>query len=154
MVSRGCTVEQDRDYIRYSTVAPLCLLMRCAMLRMEDEIRRLCAQLLAAQNDEEEFRSILAELRAALHRHIERLRARFANYPFVIERRVRDGAAATSGLPWLAEAPDFQIACHICNRPLELGCDTAADEAGKAVHESCYIKLVLKGNSPETSAAD
>jgi hypothetical protein len=124
------------------------------MLRMEDKIRRLCTQLLAAKGDEEEFRSILAELRDALHQNIERLRARFAAYPFVIERRVGNGTPATSGLPWLAEAPDFQVTCHICNRPLRLGIDTAADEEGKAVHETCYIKLVLKRSSPETSAAD
>jgi len=121
---------------------------------MEDKIRRLCTQLLAAKDDEEEFRSILVELREALHQHIERLRARFATYPFVIERRVRNGAPATSGLQWLAEAPDFQMNCHICNRPLKLADDTAADEEGKAVHETCCIKLMLKGNSPETSAAD
>ena len=113
------------------------------MLRMEDKIRRLCTQLIAAKDDEEEFRSILVELRDTLHLHIERLRARFATYPFVIERRVRNRAPATSGLPWLAEAPDFQLTCHICNRPLELGVDTAADEGGKAVHETCSIKLVL-----------
>jgi hypothetical protein len=124
------------------------------MLRMEDKIRRLCTQLLAAKDDEEEFRSSLVELRDALHQHIERLRARFATYPFVIEQRVRNGTPGTSGVRWLAEAPDFQMACHICNRPLELAVETATDEEGKAVHETCYINLVLKGNSPETSAAD
>jgi hypothetical protein len=122
------------------------------MLRMEDKIRRLSTRLLAIESDEE-FRSVLGELREALHQHIERLRARFATYPFVIERRVR-GTPATDGLPWLAEAPDFQITCNICNRPLRLAIDTAADEEGQAVHETCYTKLVLKGNSPETSAAD
>jgi hypothetical protein len=123
------------------------------MLRMEDKIRRLFTELLAAKDDEEELRPILVELREALHQNIKRLRVRFATYPFVIERRVY-GTQATGGLPWLAGAPDFQMACHICNRPLKLGIDTAADEEGEAVHESCYIKLVLKGNSPETSAAD
>ena len=124
------------------------------MLRMEDKIRRLCTQLLAAKDDEEEFRSILVELREALHQHIERLRARFATYPFVIERRVRDGNPATTGLRWLAEAPDFPMTCHICNEPLKLAVGTAADEHGRAVHETCGIKPMLKGNSPETSAAD
>ena len=121
---------------------------------MEDKIRKLCTRLLAAKEDAEEFRSILGELRDALHQNIERLRVRFAAYPFVIERRVRNGTSATSGLPWLAEARDFQMTCHICNRPLRLGIGTAADEEGKAVHESCYVNIVLKGNSPETSAAD
>jgi hypothetical protein len=124
------------------------------MLRMEDKIRKLCTRLLAAKEDAEEFGSILGELRDALHQHIESLRVRFATYPFVIERRVRNGTSAASGLPWLEEAPDFQMTCHICNGPLELGIDTAADEEGKAVHESCYVNIVLKGNSPETSSAD
>jgi hypothetical protein len=120
---------------------------------MEDKIRRLCTQLLAAKEDDEEFRSILAELRDTLHQNIERLRVRFATYPFVIERRVRNETPATGG-PWLAEARDFQMTCHICDRPLRLEIDTAADEEGEAVHEACYINLVLKGNSPETFAAD
>ena len=46
---------------------------------------------------------------------------------------------------------DFQVICRICNKPLKLGIDTAADEDGKAVHETCYTKLVLEENSPETS---
>jgi hypothetical protein len=120
---------------------------------MEDRIRRLCAQLLAAKDDEEKLRPLLVELRDALHQHIERLRARFAAYPFVIERRLQNGTPAMSGLPSLAEALGFQMTCHICSKPLELGIDTASDEDGKAVHETCYIKLVLRGNSPETSAA-
>jgi len=117
---------------------------------MEDKIRRLCTQLLAAKHDEEEFRAILVELRDALHQHIERLRERFAAYPFVIERRVANRAPSTGGLPWLAESPDFQMTCHICNKPLKLAIDTAADEKGKAVHETCYIKLILNSNFPET----
>jgi len=28
---------------------------------------------------------------------------------------------------------DFQVICRICNQPLKLGIDTAADEDGKAV---------------------
>jgi hypothetical protein len=55
------------------------------MLRMGDKIRRLCTQLLAAKDDEEEFGSILVEVRRALHQHIERLRARVATHSFVIE---------------------------------------------------------------------
>jgi hypothetical protein len=124
------------------------------MLRMEDKIRRLCTELLAAKDDQEEFRSILVELREALHQHIERLRAHFATYPFVVERRVRNENPSTSGLPWLADAAVFQTTCHVCNRPLKRAMDKAADEEGRAVHETCYIKLALKGNSPETSAPD
>ena len=65
-------------------------MQRSAMRRVEDKIRKLSAQLLAAEEDEE-LRPMLVELREALHQHIERLRARLANYPIVIERRVRNG---------------------------------------------------------------
>jgi hypothetical protein len=58
------------------------------MLRMEDRIRRLCSQLLAAKGDEESG-AILIELREALHKHIEHLRERFRAYPFLVERRAR-----------------------------------------------------------------
>lgn len=37
---------------------------------------------------------------------------------------------------------DFQVICRICNKPLKLGIDTAADEDGKAVHETCYAKEI------------
>jgi hypothetical protein len=33
---------------------------------------------------------MLVELRDALHLHIERLRASLADYPFIVERRVRN----------------------------------------------------------------
>ena len=46
------------------------------------------------------------------------------------------------------------MTCHICNGPLKLAVDTATNEEGRAVHGTRYVKLVLKGNSPETSAAD
>ena len=59
---------------------------RAMFRRTEDKIRRLSEQLLAAKNDQELTR-ILGELRAALHEHVERLRARVANYPIVLERR-------------------------------------------------------------------
>ncbi|HWO29605.1 MAG TPA: hypothetical protein VNO32_12495 [Candidatus Acidoferrum sp.] len=45
---------------------------------MEDRIRRLCSQLLAAKGDEESG-AILIELREALHKHIEHLRERLAH---------------------------------------------------------------------------
>jgi hypothetical protein len=59
------------------------------MLRMEDRIRRLCSELLAAKGDEESG-PILVELREALHKHIESLRERFGAYPFLVERRARN----------------------------------------------------------------
>ena len=59
------------------------------MPRVEDKIRELCAQVLATE-DEDELRAMLIELRNALRQHIQHLRGRFANYPFVVERRVRE----------------------------------------------------------------
>ena len=59
------------------------------MPRVEDKIRELCALVLATE-DEDELRPMLVELRNALRQHIEHLRCRFANYPFLVERRVRD----------------------------------------------------------------
>jgi hypothetical protein len=58
------------------------------MLRMEDRIRRLCAELLTKKADEE-VRPILVELRDALHLYIENMRERFDAYPFLVERRSR-----------------------------------------------------------------
>jgi hypothetical protein len=37
---------------------------------------------------------------------------------------------------------DFQVTCRICNKPLQLGIDTAADEEGKALHETYYVKQI------------
>jgi hypothetical protein len=39
---------------------------------------------------------------------------------------------------------DFQVTCRICNKPLKLGIDTAADEDGKALHETCYVKQITE----------
>jgi len=63
--------------------------MQSAVPRVEDKIRKLCAQVLATE-DEDELRSMLVELQNALRQHIQHLRGRFANYPFLVERRVRD----------------------------------------------------------------
>ena len=63
--------------------------MQSAVPRVEDKIRKLCAQVLATE-DEDELRSMLVELQNALRQHIQHLRSRFANYPFLVERRVRD----------------------------------------------------------------
>jgi hypothetical protein len=64
--------------------------MQSGMPRLEDKIRELCVQVLATE-DEDELRPMLVELRNALRQHIEHLRGRFANYPFLVERRVRNG---------------------------------------------------------------
>jgi len=53
---------------------------------MEDEIRKLCQELLAGKDDDQQIQK-LVELRAALRLHIERLRARAADYTIILERR-------------------------------------------------------------------
>jgi hypothetical protein len=57
--------------------------------RTEDTIRELCAQLFATKDDQTNAQ-ILVGLREALHRHIEHLRARVAEYPAVLGRRTQD----------------------------------------------------------------
>src|SRR5207302_11220267 len=47
---------------------------------------------------------------------------------------------------------DFQVTCRICNKPLKLGIDTAADEDGKALHETCYVKQVT--DAPRSPPAE
>jgi hypothetical protein len=63
---------------------------RPPLRRIEDRIRSLCQQLRVAKDDDEAV-PILIELRDALHRYIERLRVRLAEYPTVAERRDRMG---------------------------------------------------------------
>jgi hypothetical protein len=50
------------------------------------------------------------------------------------------------------EKADSTVLCHICGRPVGLTFDTAADENGQTVHESCYVKKVAaqrtSGRSP------
>ena len=58
--------------------------------RIDDEIRSLCKDLLAGKDDEAQIRR-LKELRRAMHLHIERLRARAADYPVIVERRQHQG---------------------------------------------------------------
>jgi hypothetical protein len=54
--------------------------------RLEDRIRGVSAKLIDAEDDQE-FQSLVIELRASLSAHIERLRAKLRDYPFVVERR-------------------------------------------------------------------
>jgi len=95
-------------------------MQRSAMRRVEDRIRRLSAQLLAAEEDEE-LRPMLVELREALHQHIERLRARLANYPIIVERRTRNGIPP----------PSITTSQNAANksRPTGTGSKTSANEA-------------------------
>jgi hypothetical protein len=60
------------------------------MRRMEDQIRSLCTQILAAKDDDE-IRQAVVALREALHRYIENLRLRVSDYPIVTERRISNG---------------------------------------------------------------
>ena len=60
------------------------------MRRIEDKIRSLCGQIQAAKEDSE-LTPLLIELRDALHRHIEQMRTTLSAYPFVVERRSRNG---------------------------------------------------------------
>lgn len=94
-------------------------MQRSAMRRVEDKIRRLSAQVLAAEEDEE-LRPMLVELREALHQHIERLRACLADYPIVVERRVRNGIPPCGiTIPQNAANKD---------RPTSAGLKTSTDE--------------------------
>ena len=89
------------------------------MRRVEDKIRRLSAQLLAAEEDKE-LGPMLVELREALHQHIERLRANLAGYPIVVERRVRNGIPPP-GVTTSENAADK-------NRPTTTGLKTSVNE--------------------------
>jgi len=53
--------------------------------RLEDRIRTLSEELLRAEG--EEFQRLALELRAAINAHIERIRARLAQYPVADDRR-------------------------------------------------------------------
>jgi len=90
------------------------------MRRVEDKIRRLSAELLAVEEDEE-LRPKLVELREALHQHIERLRARLASYPIVVERRLRNGTPP-SGITTSENPADK-------SRPTTTGLTTSVNEA-------------------------
>ena len=37
--------------------------------------------------------------------------------------------------------------CPICHQPIDLTLDQYADEDGKAVHESCYMKRLLSNRN-------
>ena len=61
-------------------------MQRAMARRVEDEIRKPCRELLAGKDDDQQIQK-LVELRAALRLHIERMRARAAAYPLILERR-------------------------------------------------------------------
>jgi hypothetical protein len=74
--------------LRFSSwAAPLSLWIGSGRLnRLEDKIRRLCAEV-AAGKDNSALVPKLVELRQALHDHIERMRAKTMFYPIPFERR-------------------------------------------------------------------
>ena len=82
---RGRSTLKTAVYV--SRPITLCPVRERLLRRIEDEIRSLCARLLRTQDDRE-VRSILMDLRAALHTHVQRVRARVAEQPFVAERRI------------------------------------------------------------------
>lgn len=57
---------------------------------MEDHIRALCQRLIDADENSDDFLTISAELRAALSKQIEQVRARLKNYPLAQERRASE----------------------------------------------------------------
>ena len=103
------------------------------MRRMEDRIRGLCKQILAAKDDEQ-IGSITLELRAALRQHIACLRERAADYPLMLERRVRDGLPPPDPpAPELEEAGPISIEKtnhdKTKTREIEPSCNTSQREA-------------------------
>ncbi len=71
-------------------------MQRAMARRVEDEIRKLCKELLAGKDDDQQIQK-LVELRAALRLHIERMRARAADYPIILERRQQAGIPPADG---------------------------------------------------------
>jgi hypothetical protein len=65
--------------------------------RIEDEIRKLCREILAGKDNQQQIQR-LKELRRALRLHTERLRARAGGYPLVVERRQQQGIPPPEGI--------------------------------------------------------
>jgi hypothetical protein len=42
-----------------------------------------------------------------------------------------------------------RIRCNLCGKPLSLTSDTVADEDGKPVHESCYVRRTLPSKASQ-----
>jgi hypothetical protein len=69
--------------------------MVVTLRRMEDKIRALLDDLLATEDEQEQLRKI-AEVRGALHEHIERVRARLGAFPTGQERRLKTNIQSKS----------------------------------------------------------
>ena len=81
------------------------------MARNEDEIRRLCSELLAKRSDED-FEPLIVELRDALHQHIENLRESLGSYPLRVE-----GCAKNDARPHNEKEEDEGYAAEESLRP-------------------------------------
>jgi hypothetical protein len=44
--------------------------------------------------------------------------------------------------------PSSKMSCVLCGRPVDLRTDLCADENGSAVHETCYLSLILSNETP------
>lgn len=55
--------------------------------RMEDQIRSLCQKAINSDENSEEFRTSILDLRAAISTHIDELRLKLKKYPLAQERR-------------------------------------------------------------------
>jgi hypothetical protein len=96
--------------------------------RLEDRIRELCAQAVAAQDPD--LGSILSALQLALREHNSRLRELAAT-------KLATGwpsGARIVAVP-TSQAP---VECNICGSLLSLE-DSKVNEDGQPVHEECYV---------------
>jgi hypothetical protein len=66
--------------------------------RMEDRIRKLCAEFVAEKNPEKS-RELSEQLRAELHQFVEMLRAKVTQYPIIEQRRVQGGSPLPEAVP-------------------------------------------------------
>jgi len=47
-----------------------------------------------------------------------------------------------------------EISCNVCGKPIDLAVDLYADENGKIVHQSCYVKYITSScNNPRPPMA-
>ena len=87
---RGCVPDYtDRDQKLVYGSAAVSLDAGAMTRRMEDNIRRLSQELLAASDDGTQIQKV-GELRHELQLYIQHLRARLSTFP-IVQRRVRDG---------------------------------------------------------------
>jgi hypothetical protein len=105
-------------------------------MRFERRVTALCAQALAADNDND-VRAILAELRMLLHQHIEQLRNGLLAYPDIAtkpaEARQPETVAPTHLIPPTPRLRTWQQVVH------ELTCEKDQDKALQLSQELAYL---------------